>query len=199
MVHTGDHPGQSSVLFLPMIDLDPGNMSCVHSTLKFIREHAARYNVAPIITFDQPLWWKSLQEIEGQPENSPLRSIGLRLGGFHTEMRFIGSIGHLMAGSGLQELLETIYANNAFTHMLTGKALQRALKGLFLVDSALSTMIVSDEFNVKAPCNAPAQDITEMEDESSTALPDQIVQVPGILARQHRQTLKQLEICSTKF
>ena len=36
-------------------------------------------------------------------------------------------------------------------------------------------MLVSDEFNVKAPCIAPAQDITEMEDESSTALPDQIV------------------------
>ena len=28
---------------------------------------------------------------------------------------------------------------------------------------------------MKAPCIAPAQDITEMEDESSTALPDQIV------------------------
>ena len=175
MVHSGDHPGQSSVLFLPMIDLDPGNMSCVHSTLKFICEHATRYNVTPIITFDQPLWWKSLQVIEGQPENSPLRSIDLRLGGFHTEMSFIGIIGHLMAGSGLQELLETIYANNAVTHMLTGKAVQRAFRGMLLVDSALSAMIVSDEFNVKPPCIAPAQGITEMEDESSTALPDQIV------------------------
>ena len=63
MVHSGDNPGQSSVLFLPMIDLDPGNMSCVHSTLKFIYEHATIYNVTPIITFDQPLWWKSLQVI----------------------------------------------------------------------------------------------------------------------------------------
>ena len=36
-------------------------------------------------------------------------------------------------------------------------------------------MIVKDEFNVKAPCIAPAQDITEMEAESSTALPDEIV------------------------
>ena len=59
--------------------------------------------------------------------------------------------------------------------MLTGKAVQRAYRGLLLVDSALSAMIVSDEFNVKAPCNSPAQDITEMEDESTTALPDQIV------------------------
>ena len=100
MVHTGEHPGESSVLFLPMIDFDPGNMSCVHSTRKCICELAAKYNVTPIITFDQPLWWKSLQVIEGQPENSPLRSIVLRLGGFHTEMSFIGSIG-LMAGSGL--------------------------------------------------------------------------------------------------
>ena len=95
--------------------------------------------------------------------------------GFHTEKSLIGSIGHLMAGSGLQELLETVYANNAVTHMLTGKANQRAFRGLLLVDSALSAMLVSDESNGKAPCIAPTQDITEMEDESSSALPDQIV------------------------
>ena len=115
MVHTGDHPRQSSVLSLPMIGLNPGNMSYVHATLTFIREQAARHNITPITTFDQPLCWKSLQVIVGQPENSPLRSIFLRLGGFHTEMNFIGSIGHLMAGSGLHELLETIYANSAVT------------------------------------------------------------------------------------
>ena len=171
MVHTGDHPGQSSVLLLPMINLDPGNMSCVHSTLKFICEHSARYNVTPIITFDQPLLWKSLQVIEGQPENSPLRSIVLRLDGFHTETSFIGIIGHLMSGSRLHELLETIYANNAVTHMLTGKAVQREFRGLLQVDSSLSAMIVSDEFNVQAPCIAPAQDITEMEDYSSLHFP----------------------------
>ena len=66
-------------------------------------------------------------------------------------------------------------AKNAVTHMLTGKAVQRTFTGLFLVDSALSAMLVSDEFNVKAPCIAPAQDITEMEAESFTALPDEIV------------------------
>ena len=204
MVHTGDHPGQSSVLLLPKIDLDPGNMSCVHSTLRFTCEHVARYNVTPIITFDQPLLWKSLQVIEGQPDNSPLRSIVLRLGGFHSETSFIGSIGHLMSGSGLHELLETIYANNAVTLMLTGKAVQRSFRGLLLVDSALSAIIVSDEFKVKALCIAPAEDITEMEDESSLhfqikSYMKQKRHVPGILARQHRQTLRQLEICSMKF
>ena len=57
--------------------------------------------------------------------------------------------------------------------MVTGKAVQRAFRGLLLVDSALSVMIVSEEFNGKAPCIAPAQDKTEMEAESSTALPDE--------------------------
>ena len=80
-----------------------------------------------------------------------------------------------MSGSGLHVLLEIISANNAVTHMLTGKAVQREFRGLILVDPALSANLVSDEFNVKAPCIAPAQDITEMEDESSTALPDRIV------------------------
>ena len=39
----------------------------------------------------------------------------------------------------------------------------------------MKNIIVSDEFNVKAPGIAPAQDITEMEAESSTALPHEIV------------------------
>ena len=59
--------------------------------------------------------------------------------------------------------------------MLTGKAVRRAFRGLYLVASALNAIIVSDEFNVKAPCIALAQDITEMEAESSTALPGEIV------------------------
>ena len=59
--------------------------------------------------------------------------------------------------------------------MLTVKAVQRAFRGLLLVDSALSAMIVSEEFNGKAPCIAPAQGITEMEAYSSTTLPDEIV------------------------
>ena len=59
--------------------------------------------------------------------------------------------------------------------MLTGKAVRRAFRGLYLVASALNAIIVSDEFNVKAPCIALAQDITELEAESSTALPGEIV------------------------
>ena len=48
--------------------------------------------------------------IMSEPLDSDLRKIVLRLGGFHTDMSFLGCIGSLMAGSGLKEILEMIYA-----------------------------------------------------------------------------------------
>ena len=35
MVNRGNYPGQSSVMFLPMIDMNPSDPSCVYSTLRF--------------------------------------------------------------------------------------------------------------------------------------------------------------------
>ena len=57
LLHHGTHRGQSSVMFLPMTDLNPSDLSCIHSTLKFICTHAHDNNVTPIVTFDQPLFW----------------------------------------------------------------------------------------------------------------------------------------------
>eukprot|EP00112_Aurelia_sp_Birch-Aquarium-sp1_P011852 Seg2490.3 transcript_id=Seg2490.3/GoldUCD/mRNA.D3Y31 product="hypothetical protein" protein_id=Seg2490.3/GoldUCD/D3Y31 len=94
----GEYLGKSSVSFLPMIDLDPSNITCIYSTLDFVSRHAKRYDVTPVLTFDQPLWWKATCIIKGEPIDSPLRQIILRLGAFHTEMSFLGSIGHLMRG-----------------------------------------------------------------------------------------------------
>ena len=54
-----------------------------------------------------------------EPVGSCIKSVVLRLGGFHLQMSFLGSIGHLMAGSGLQELLETVYAGNSVKHMIS--------------------------------------------------------------------------------
>ena len=66
-------------------------------------------------------------------------------------MSFLGSIGHLMRGSGLQELLEVIYASNSVGHMLSGKAISRAVRGHLLVDAALNTMLVADLYNAPLP------------------------------------------------
>ena len=103
-VNQGDHPGKAGIMFMPMIDMNPSDSTCIYSTLMFVSEHARRHEVTPIITFDQPLWWKALMIIKSEPMGSDLREIILHLGGFHTEMSFLGCIGHLMASTGLQEM-----------------------------------------------------------------------------------------------
>ena len=161
-VHKGTYPGQSSVIFLPMIDLNPGDISCIYSTLLFVCDHAKCYNATPIITFDQPLWWKALTIIENEPEDSELHGIVLRLGGFHSLMSFLGAIGHIMAGSGLRRCLELIYAENTVTHMMTGKVYDRAFRGHLLMDAALNTMLASTAFGTLVPITC----ISRMHDNS---------------------------------
>ena len=121
-MHIGPHPGAASMLFLPMIDMDPGNLNCISSTLQFYFNHARHYNVEPITTFDRPLWLKSHEVIGSQPEGSEFHDIIPQLGGFHTLWNLLGCIWHMMAVSGLQYLLEQVYAANAVKHMLTGKS-----------------------------------------------------------------------------
>ena len=126
-------------------------MSCVYSTLKYVSSEARRHDVTPILTFDQPLWWKAQLIVACEEPNGDLQDIVLRLGGFHTEMSFLGSIGHIMVGSGLLELLELVYAQNAVGHMLSGKAISRAVKGHLLVDSALNALLTAKAFGVSLP------------------------------------------------
>ena len=105
-LHKGDHLGKAFVVFLPMIDMNPSDTTtCIYPTLKFISEHARHHEVPPIITFNQPLWWKALMIVTTEPSGSDLKRIVLHLGGFHTEMSFIGSLGHLMVSTRLQDLL----------------------------------------------------------------------------------------------
>lgn len=53
-----------------------------------------------------------------------------------------------MSGTGLQELLECVYASNAVGHMLSGKAVARAIRGHLLVSGTLNAMLVSHAFDV---------------------------------------------------
>ena len=79
-----------------------------------------------------------------EPQQSDLKSIVLRLGGLHIEMSFLGCIGHVMVGSGLQDVLELVYAKNAVGHILSGKAIARAIRGHFLDDAALNALLMCD-------------------------------------------------------
>ena len=114
--------------------------------------------------------------IESEPADSDLRQVVLRLGSFHTEMSFIGSIGHLIAESGLKELLELIYVPNAVDHILTGKAIARAVRAHLLVDAVLNILIPSKALGVSIPdleveANAPDMNDARAEEEAIPGTP----------------------------
>ena len=120
-----------------------------------------------VVTFDQPLWWKALMIIMSDPLDSDLRKTVLRLSGFHTEMSFLGCVGSLIAGSGLKEILEMIYAPNAVEHILTGKAIARIVRAHLLVDAAVNTLIISKALKVPIPnLQDKSDDPPSVEDES---------------------------------
>ena len=43
------------------------------------------------------------------------------LEGFHTLMSFLGAVDDMISGSGIEELLELVYATNSVGHMMSGK------------------------------------------------------------------------------
>ena len=148
-VHEGNHTGKSSVLYFPMIDMTTSDVTCVMSTLNFVSRHAKSHDIlTPIITFDQPLWLKAFSIVNTEPADSEVRNVVVRLGAFHAQMSFLGAIGHLMAESGLKELLEMIYASNAVDHMLSGKAVSRAVRGHLIIDAALNAPLYSSALGI---------------------------------------------------
>lgn len=66
----------------------------------------------------------------------------VRLRGFHLLMSFLGSIGHIMAESGLAELWERVYAKGSVVHMLTGHAFSRAVRAHTLTLLALISILL---------------------------------------------------------
>ena len=91
-------------------------------------------NISTLVaTFDQPLWYKASGIIAEKKLN-----IVCRLGGFHTLLSFIDRIGYGMGGSGLEEVLTEVYAEDSVLHMLSGKAYARAMRGYILIGSTLN-------------------------------------------------------------
>ena len=144
-----NYPGKSEIMLMPMIDIDPNDLSCIYSTLKFFSAQSRQQGCTAVLTFDQPLFWKASRIVDSESAtDSDIGSVVIRLGGLHQQMSFLGCIGHLMGSSGLQDFLSLIYAKNTVPHMLTGKAISRAIRGHILTSSALHTLLLSSALNV---------------------------------------------------
>lgn len=84
-----------------------------------------------IVTFDQPLYAKAVEIVYSADPTDQVSKIFVRLGGFHLLMSFLGAIGFIMAGSGLEEAMETIYAPRAVVHIMNGHAYEWAIRAHF--------------------------------------------------------------------
>lgn len=130
----------SQVTALPFINLDPGNLSTIYSAILYAQDQSAKHGMTTtVVTFDQPLYLKAIRIVSSTPTFS---NVILRLGGFHLLMSFLGTIGYIMAGSGLEEVLSLIYAENSIQHILSGHAFARAIRAHLLVSSALQKILV---------------------------------------------------------
>ena len=59
-------------------------------------------------------------------------------------MSYVGSFKCIMAESGLREAIETVYAPKSVDHILSGKAISRAIRSHTLVDAALNGLLLSE-------------------------------------------------------
>ena len=133
-----DHPSPWQIKMLPSNDLGPNDESCIYATLLLIIEMTHKYDiVAPSTTVDQPLWAKAVEIIQAKD-----LKIVLRLDSFHSHIIFVESLGMVMEGSGLEKLLETFYAPNSVLPTLSGKAIESALRGHFLANTALKIKLL---------------------------------------------------------
>ena len=137
------HPGPASVEFLPMIDLKLSDESCIFSTLSFLNNLTEQNNIGyVVVTFEQHLYSKACEILQELPDGDTLKNIVVLLGSFDTLMNFLGAISHLMNGSEIRNLLEVIYGEKAVTHILTGKAVDRAVRSYMLLDNCLNNIII---------------------------------------------------------
>jgi hypothetical protein len=133
-VCSGVHSSAAVVQFLPLIDLNSSDETCIYSTLLYVIEQAEQLNIVtgtPCITFDLHLLLKAVDIAKTAELN-----IVCKLGEFHTIMSFLGAIGNLMCGSGLEDMFHLNYGPDTVTHIMSGKAVSRAIRAHFLVSGA---------------------------------------------------------------
>ena len=105
----------SWVVVLPFINLVPNNLTTIYSALHFAQDLCEKYGISICpVTFDQLLYIKAVGIVNASDN---LENVIIWLGGFHLLMSFMGAI---MAGSGIEELWESVYTKGSVKHMMNG-------------------------------------------------------------------------------
>ena len=102
------------------------------------------------------LYAKACELVATSGIDGDLSSVVVRLGGFHLLMSFMGAVGYIMSGSGLDDIWGTVYAKASVVHMLTGHAYARALRAHFMTQLALAVVVLQELIE-------PIEDTTKVE------------------------------------
>lgn len=135
----------SKIDAVPFINLDPSNLTTIYTALKFAANQCREQGqTACFVTFDQPLYAKAVEIVTACGSSSDLSNVIVRLGGFHLIMSYLGSIGHVMLGSGLEDAWGEVYAKASVTHMISGHAYARSVRAHFLTQTAIGILLLKD-------------------------------------------------------
>lgn len=152
---------KSEILTMPFINQSPSDNNTIYTAILEAVKKCPEHQKTTFVTFDQPLYIKAKQ-IVSDP-SSGLSNVIVRLGGFHLLMSYMGSIGFIMSGSGLQELWKIIYAAASTDVMMKGHAYARALRAHLLTQEALCHVIFSETDFSSGELDAVAQIFSEEE------------------------------------
>ena len=132
---------KTKAVYLPLIDMTPSDpdtiMTALHEAKRLTKERGQK-NV--IFTSDQQLYKVAVEVQWAYPRE--FSDVINRLGGMHTLMSFAGTVGTLMQGSGLSEILESTFAG--VTKMLSGKKFPQNIRAIRLVLEELLRSTMSD-------------------------------------------------------
>lgn len=56
-------------------------------------------------------------------------------------MSYLGAVGQIMGGSGIHDLLSTVYAESSVKYMLSGHEYARAVRGHILIHTAIAKLV----------------------------------------------------------
>lgn len=134
----------SRITCLPFIQGPPSNNATIYTALKNSVEECSRINQQTVfVTFDQPLYFKARAIVAGlqNDPDSPMKNVVVRLGGFHLFMSYLGAIGYVISGSGLEDLWSVAHASESMKKMMTGHSFARSVRAHILSFTALAEVI----------------------------------------------------------
>ena len=121
----------SCIEYMPLINQNPTEYTTLHTLIRNLIKDAEGEPI--IVTFDYPLYIKVVEIVE----TLNLKAL-VRLGGFHTIRSYLGCIGNVMKGSGLETMVAILYpGENTVEHIMSGNAYYKALRCHFLIVKGL--------------------------------------------------------------